>query len=101
MLPAVAVRQRVPRDTGIIHAGDETPAGNTARATSPYNTGGRRLAKNRPAAAIYFAPLGRRQHRLDPVRPPNKLRWRDQVLLTLKAAWSCRDPKIRRRPPRP
>jgi hypothetical protein len=45
MLPAVAMRQFVPRNARVINAGDEAPAGNAASTTTINIARARRLTK--------------------------------------------------------
>jgi hypothetical protein len=56
MLPAVAVRQFVPRYAGIIDADDEAPVGHAVGTTS-NNSSSRRFAANCSTASINFTNI--------------------------------------------
>src|SRR5215470_2155874 len=94
MLPAVAVRQFVPRYAGIIDADDEAPVDH-AVSTTTNSLSGWRFGASRSTASINLTSI--RQHVLQPIRPPHKLpRWL-QVLHVREVATSRRDPEIRYR----
>lgn len=98
MLPAVAVRELVTGDTGVINPDDEAPSGGAVSAATKKAAWRRMLSTNSLATAVHLA---NRQHRLDPIHPPHELRWRFQVVFTREPTAPGRDMKIRRPHARP
>jgi hypothetical protein len=91
MSPAVAVREFVTGNTGVINADDEAPPGNVVSATA--NKPPLRLGAHRPAVPVYLVVV--RQHGLKSVRPPYELRRRLYLFRVRETAASRRDVKIR------
>src|SRR5260370_40992047 len=94
MRPTVAVRQFVPRYTGIIDAGDEAPVGYAA-STTTNSLSWQRFGASCSTASINLTSI--RQHVLQPIRPPHKLLRRLQILHVREAGTSLRNPEIRDR----
>ena len=98
MLPAVAVREFVTGNTGVVNPDNEAPPGSAVSAATTELTWWRRLNTNSLTTAVHLA---NRQHCLDPIYPPHELRGRFQVLFTREPAAPHRDIKIRRPHARP
>src|SRR5258708_21600511 len=79
MLPAVAVRELVTGDTGVINPDDEAPSGGAVSAATKKAAWRRMLSTNSLATAVHLANL---PHPLRPIRPPHRLPCRVPVVST-------------------
>src|ERR1700722_12245768 len=99
MLPAVAVRELVTGNTGVINPDDEAPPGGAVSAAAKDVAQRRKLDTHSQAAPSHLAFAC--HHSLEPIRPPHELRWRFKISLTRETTAPGRDMKIRRPHARP